>query len=74
MKQLRSFFRIIRKLLCISEECSEAFTGEIECDETTCGGKRPEKRGLGAAGKIIVLGILKRNSKILVFPNCWKKK
>lgn len=65
---VKKFFRVIRKLLSIAEECCEPFIGEIECDETTFGGKRPGKRGWGAAGKIIVFGILKRNSKIRVFP------
>ena len=32
------------------------------------GGHRKGKRGWGAAGKIIVLGILQRNGKVKVFP------
>ena len=62
------FFRTIREVLCIAEECTTPFEGVIECDETTFGGKRPGKRGWGAAGKIIVLGILKRDGIVRVFP------
>ncbi len=40
----------------------------MECDETTFGGRRKGKRGWGAAGKVIVLGILQRNGKVRVFP------
>jgi transposase len=62
------FFRAIREVLSIEEECTKPFEGVIECDETTFGGKRPGKRGWGAAGKIIVLGILQRNGIVRVFP------
>jgi len=71
---IKKFFRVIRKLLSIEEECTEPFTGEIECDETTFGGKRHGKRGWGAAGKIIVFGILKRDGQIRVFPIAERKK
>jgi len=46
----------------------EPFEGSVECDETTFGGYRPGKRGWGAAGKIIVVGILQRNGQVRVFP------
>jgi len=65
---IKKFFRTIRKILCISEECNEPFEGEIECDETTFGGRRKGKRGWGARGKIIVLGILQRNGKVRAIP------
>ena len=71
---IKKFFRVIRKLLSIEEECTEPFTGEIECDETTFGGKRHGKRGWGAAGKIIVFGILKQDGQIRVFPIAEEKK
>ncbi|MDP6516765.1 MAG: IS1595 family transposase [Alphaproteobacteria bacterium] len=35
-------------------------TGHVEVDETYVGGKRPGKRGRGAAGKSVVFGILER--------------
>jgi transposase len=44
------------------------FEGTIECDETMFVGYRAGKRGWGAAGKVIVLGLLKRNGVVRVFP------
>ena len=40
------------------------FSGEIEVDEGYFGGRRKEKRGRGAAGKIPVFGLLKRGGKV----------
>jgi len=43
--------------------------GEIEVDESYFGGVRKGKRGRGAAGKIPVFGLLKRNGEVrVVFP------
>jgi transposase len=65
---IERFFRLIRAVLAYQEQCREPFYGAVECDETTFGGKRPGKRGWGAAGKVIVLGILQRNGQVRVFP------
>lgn len=62
------FFRLIRRVLSINEECAEPFTGVIECDETMFVGYREGKRGWGAGGKVIVLGILQRDGLVRVFP------
>ena len=62
------FFRLIRACLSLAEECTEPFLGAIECDETMFGGHREGKRGWGAAGKVIVLGILQRDGLVRVFP------
>lgn len=45
--------------------------GEIEIDEAYFGGQRKGNRGRGAAGKVIVLGILERNNRIYttIVPN-----
>ena len=43
-------------------------SGPVEMDETMFGGKRPGKRGWGAAGKHVVFGIYQRNGKVLTFP------
>jgi transposase len=59
---------LARATLALQEECREPFKGAVECDETTFGGRRKGKRGWGAAGKVIVLGILQRNGKVRVFP------
>ncbi|MWQ21628.1 IS1595 family transposase, partial [Glaesserella parasuis] len=42
----------------------EVFDGQIELDESYFGGHRKGKRGRGAAGKVAVFGILKRQGKV----------
>lgn len=51
-------FTQIRKLM---NEGISPLTGEVEVDETYIGGKRRGKRGRGAAGKTIVMGMTERN-------------
>lgn len=41
-----------------------SFTGEIEVDESYFGDVRKGKRGRGAAGKVPVFGILKRDGRV----------
>src|SRR5690606_28742038 len=55
------FHRLARACMAYEEGLREPFEGEIECDETTFGGARKGKRGWGAAGKVIVFGLIKRN-------------
>jgi len=43
-------------------------TGEIEMDETMFGGRRPGRRGWGAAGKHMAFGMFQRTGKVLTFP------
>ncbi len=47
------------------------FDGEVEVDESYFGGQRKGKRGRGAAGKVAVFGLLKRNGKVytVAVPN-----
>ena len=40
------------------------FDGEAEVDESYFGRQRKGKRGRGAAGKVAVFGLLKRNGKV----------
>ena len=40
------------------------FDGEVEADESYFGGQRKGKCGRGAAGKVAVFGLLKRNGKV----------
>jgi len=40
------------------------FDGSVELDESYFGGARKGKRGRGAADKVVVFGILKRNDKV----------
>lgn len=53
-------FSQIRKLLANE---AEALFGEIEVDETYVGGKRPGKRGRGAEGKTVVVGLVERGGR-----------
>jgi transposase len=50
-------------------------TDHVEIDETYVGGKRPGKRGRGAAGKSVVFGMLERDGEIYttVVPNASRK-
>ncbi|EGY53518.1 IS1016C2 transposase [Neisseria shayeganii 871] len=45
-------------------EADQVFEGSIELDESYFGGKRKGKRGRGAAGKVMVFGILKHGGKV----------
>ena len=49
--------------------------GVVEADETLVGGKRPGKRGRGAAGKTVVFGMLERGGDVMaeVVPNVRKR-
>jgi transposase len=71
---IERFFRQIRACCAIEEHLREPFAGSIECDETTFGGARHGKRGWGAAGKIIVFGLLKRDGTIRAFPLAGRRK
>lgn len=71
---MERFFRKIRVVLAHHEDCRKPFKGTIECDESSVGGHRRGKRGWGAAGKTIVLGIMQRNGIVRVFPVPARKK
>ena len=62
------FFRAVRAVMAYEEHLRTPFEGLVECDESMFGGYRPGKTGWGAAGKIVVFGILKRNGVVQVFP------
>ena len=64
---MERFFRQIRQVMALHEELGMPFAGTIECDETMFGGRRQGKRGWGAAGKVLVFGMLKRNGVVRVF-------
>lgn len=53
-------FTQIRKMMA---QDGQALFGQIEVDETYIGGKRQGKRGRGASGKTIVVGLVERNGK-----------
>ncbi|HHF1961216.1 TPA: IS1595 family transposase [Haemophilus influenzae] len=60
------FYRKIREVISyhLALEADEVFDGQIELDESYFGGHRKGKRGRGAAGKIAVFGLLKRQGKV----------
>ena len=60
------FYRKIRQVISyhLALESAEIFDGCIELDESYFGGIRKGKRGRGAAGKVVVFGILKRGGKV----------
>ena len=60
------FYHKIRQVIAARLDCfaEEMFGGEVELDESYFGGVRKGKRGRGAAGKVVVFGILKRGGKV----------
>jgi len=62
------YYQKIREVICdhLKQEGEAYFEGEGELDESYFGGKRKGKRGRGAAGKVIVFGILKRGGKVYI--------
>ena len=67
-KAKERFYRLCRACCAQVEHLREPFEGALECDETTFGGARHGKRGWGAAGKVIVFGIVKRNGQVKAMP------
>ena len=65
------YFHRLRQLIETQGETAGWLAGEIEIDESYFGGKRKGKRGRGAAGKVPVFGLLKRDGKVyaVVIPN-----
>jgi len=59
-------------ILAHAEDAEVLLSGEKELDESWFGGRRKGKRGLGAAGKVPVFGILSRGSQVFVQddPDC----
>jgi len=60
------FYRKIRQVISyhVELQATEIFDGAVELDESYFGGARKGKRGRGAAGKVVVFGILKRGGKV----------
>jgi len=60
------YYHKIREVIMahLERDAEQAFDGEVELDESYFGGHRKGKRGRGAAGKVIVFGILKRGGKV----------
>ena len=58
------YFHRLRELIVRYSDDNILLEGEIEVDESYFGGSRKGKRGRGAAGKVPVFGLLKRNGKV----------
>ena len=60
------FYHKIRQVIYtrLELQAEEMLGGEIELDESYFGGHRKGKRARGAAGKVIVFGILKRDDRV----------
>jgi transposase len=60
------YYHKIRQVIAthLALQAEEMFGGEIELDESYFGGSRKGKRGRGAAGKVVVFGLLKRQGKV----------
>ena len=60
------FYRKIRMVIShhLALAVDEVFEGFVELDESYFGGRRKGRRGRGAAGKVVVFGILKRNGRV----------
>lgn len=65
-------FTQIRKLM---NENVNPLSGQVEVDETYIGGRKRGKRGRGASGKSIVMGMVERNGNAIaqVIPNAKSK-
>jgi transposase-like protein len=55
-------FKEVRKLM---TENVNPLSGQVEVDETYIGGKRQGKRGRGASGKSVVMGMVERNGNAI---------
>jgi transposase-like protein len=55
-------FKQIRKLM---DESINPLTGRVEVDETYIGGKHPGRRGRGASGKTVVMGLTERQGNAI---------
>lgn len=62
------------RLLMEKADGFEMLQGHVECDESYVGGYRPGKRGRGAGGKTIVMGMIERQGRMAaeVIPNVKK--
>ena len=60
------FYRKIRMVISyhLALATDEVFEGSVELDESYFVGRRKGRRGRGAAGKVVVFGILKRNGRV----------
>lgn len=63
----KTALRMFRKIRDLMNENNGPLLGEVEIDETYVGGRHPGKRGRGAAGKTVVMGMVQRQGHARVF-------
>lgn len=59
----RTALRMFRQIRGLMGDGNASLFGAVEADETYIGGQRPGKRGRGASGKTIVVGLVERGGK-----------
>lgn len=59
----KTAWRMFTKIREMMNEGHASLFGAVEADETYIGGKRPGRRGRGAAGKTVVFGMVERGGK-----------
>jgi transposase len=69
------YFHRLREIIAAETANEVMLSGEFEVDESYFGGTRKGKRGRGAAGKVPVFGILKRDGRVYtqVIPDAASK-
>jgi transposase len=58
------YFHRLRTVIDQTTQDETSFAGEVEVDESYCGGVWKGKRGRGAADKVPVFGLLKRGGRV----------
>ena len=67
----KTALRMFRQIRDLMKEGNSPLFGEVEVDETYVGGKHSGKRGRGAEGKTVVVGMVERkgNARVVVTPD-----
>ena len=67
----KTALRMFRQIRDLMNEGSSPLFGEVEVNETYVGGKHSGKRGRGAEGKTVVVGMVERkvNARVVVTPD-----
>jgi transposase-like protein len=61
----KTAWRMYKQIRTLLDESPPIFSGEVEVDETYIGGVRRGKRGRGAKGKVVVIGIIQRQGRVM---------
>ena len=61
----KTAWRMFTQIRTLMAENGMSLFGEVEADETYIGGKRRGKRGRGAAGKTVVIGLVERGGRAI---------